>query len=527
MPIRPPFRSLLVTFAAAAAAASLPAQETRRDVVPGREFAERKLLSPGLTDRWIVDAEADEMLWCTVDGETFDPVLTFVDGEQHVLTTNDGPGTHSEVWQRVPATGRCELRVSAFEGRGGGHYTFRLLRFRTTPLAAAGGEATHTFGKEQWWHYRVALEQDDVLVTTVLGDGRLTAVLDASRNVLPSLHPSLYGACRAPCDGDYFVRVEGSEGRRCQVLTQLARAGERPFGERSAQRLAAYGLDTWSVRVPAGACIQADVRMPAAAFVVDIRERPQPDGHPSLVGHGHFDKGGALRRLFFVRRDAIVDVTLRDGTGAGGPYEVGVRGWGVRVRAGDTVDGRLPLEDGALFHLPLAAGEMVEIEVASEQFDPKLDLLDPDGNQVVHGVDDRSPLDRAAFHRFLVTKPGTWHVVVHCCSGQASGAFTLRTASTPLPELTVGAAQAVRWGDHLHLELQRDETVWLSLRSGAFDAALQVFDPAGDGRFVAEGGGIGTDVLVAYRAAHGGRHTLLVHARDGRQGDAELKVVRP
>jgi hypothetical protein len=521
MPNRPPFRSLLVTIPALVAAV-VPAQDGRRDVVPGREFGERKLLSPGLTDAWVVDAEADEMLWCTVDGETFDPVLTFVDADGRELAAHDGPATHSELWRRVPAKGRYELRVTAFGGRGGGHYTFGLQRFRTAPLAAAGGEASCTFPREQWWHYRVAVRAGDVLVPTAVGAGRLTAVFDADRAPLPER----FGGYRAKRDGDCFVRVEGGEGQRCQVLTQLARAGEQPFGDRSAERLAPYGLDTWSVRVPGGACIQVDVRMPAAAFGVDIRDRPHADGQPSLVGHGHFDKGGALRRLYFARRDAVVDVTLRDGSGAGGPYELGVRAWGTAVRAGDTVDGHLPLGDGALFHLALTAGEMVELEVASGRFDPKLDLLDPDGNVVVAGVDDRSPLDRTASHRFLVTKPGTWHALVHCC-GQASGAFTLRTVTAPLPELVVGAARAVRWGDHVHLTLQRDEVVWLSLRSSAFDAALQVFDPPGDGRFVAEGGGIGTDVLVAYRAAHAGRHTLLVHARDLRQGDAELRVVRP
>ena len=266
MPIRPPLCSLLVTFAAAAATAAVPAQETRRDVVPGREFAERKLLSPGLTDTWVVDAEADEMLWCTVDGETFDPVLAFVGAEQHVLATNDGPATHSELWQRVPAKGRYELRVTSYGGRGGGHYTFALHRFRTSPLRAAGGEAACTFPREQWWHYRVALRAGDVLVPTVVGAGRLTAVLDADRAPLPER----FGGYRAARDGDCFVRVEGSEAQRCQVLTQLARAGGQPFGERSAQRLAPYGLDTWSVRVPAGSprCSTRTVsRCPSASAV--------------------------------------------------------------------------------------------------------------------------------------------------------------------------------------------------------------------------------------------------------------------
>jgi catechol 2,3-dioxygenase-like lactoylglutathione lyase family enzyme len=210
----------------------------------------------------------------------------------------------------------------------------------------------------------------------------------------------------------------------------------------------------------------------------------------------------------------------------GGPYEVGVRSWGVDARVGDTIAGKLPLGDGALYHLALTAGEMVEVEVASEQFDAKFDLLDPDGNQVACGIDDRSPVDRTAFHRFLVAKPGTWHVLVHCCSGQASGAFTLRTASQPLPQLEVGKMLPVRPGSHVHLDLTNGDVVWLSLRSATFDAALQVIDPAGDAGFVAEGGGLGGDVLVAYRASHTGRHTLIVHARTG-GGDGELKVVLP
>jgi hypothetical protein len=45
-------------------------------------------------------------------------------------------------------------------------------------------------------------------------------------------------------------------------------------------------------------------------------------------------------------------------------------------------------------------------------------------------------------------------------------------------------------------------------------------------RPVAEGGGIGGDVLVDYRASQTGRHTLLVHARSG-NGDGEVKVVLP
>jgi hypothetical protein len=460
------------------------------------------------------------MLWCTVDSGEFDPVLDLVDGRGAVIASNDGAGTHSELWQRVEQAGGYEFRVRGFESRGGGNYQYRLHRFRTGPLAKTG-EAEHTFGESQWWHYRVALQQGEVLVPTVLGDGRLTAVLDDQRVPLGEQ----FGGYRAPRTGDYFVRIEGAKDHRCQVLTQLARVGDHAMDERTNERIAAYGLDTWRFRLPAGQCIVLDVRMPDVLVNVEVEEQ-QPDARgPAFVPMGHFEKGGVVRRLFFVRRECGLELFLRHRGSAAVPYEVALRTWGRDTKVGERVEDELPLGDDALFHVPLAAGEMVEVAAASDQFDAAIDVFDPDGNLIGQN-DDRSLTDRNPLHRFLVTRPGTYHALVHC-GRVASGAFTLRTASQPLPRLEVGAALAVRWGSHVHLDLTCGDVVWLSLRSCAFDAALQVIDPTGDSGFVAEGGGLGGDVLVAYRCSHTGRHTLVVHARDLRQGDGELRVVRP
>lgn len=498
----------------------LLAQGSVEQVVPGRSFRSQKLLTPGVTDSWLLDVEVDEVLFCIVDSDAFDPVLELVDDQGRVLAKNDGAGTRSEVRARATTKGAYKFRVSPFQGSGGGAYSYTLHRCRTEPLGAAG-EASHVFGKEQWWHYRIALKRHDVLVPTVLGDGRLTAVQDDAGNELGALH----GGYRATNDGDYLVRIEGSEGHRCQTLTQLARAGERALDVRCEERIAPYGLDTWHVRLPAGECIVVDLRMPEAVIGLDIREAGATDQGPAFVATGNFDKGGVRRLLFFVRRAATLEVHLRHQGSSAATYELAVRRWGNTARTGERIDARLLLGDGALFHLPLQAGEMVEVLAHSEQFDASLDVWDPDGN-VIANADDRSLVDRDAFHRWLVARPGTYRVLVHCRGGIGSGAFTLRADSQPLPRLNAGQSATVQGGSHLHLDLQVGECVWLSLRSATFDAALQVVDPVGDARFVAEGGGIGGDVLVAYRASHAGRHTLIVHARSG-AGDGELLVVRP
>lgn len=516
-----PSRFAAAALSVASFATCIHAQGAIETVIPGRDFVQQKLLTPGLTDTWKLDVEVDEMLLCTVASDSFDPILELVDERGVVVGSNDGAGTRSELWIAAASKGAYEFRVSPFQGSGGGQYTYHLHRFRTEALGTAA-TASHEFGPEQWWHFRVALHQGDVLVPTVLGDGRLTAVLDAGRNPLAEHH----GGYRAARDGDCFVRVEGRERATCRVLTQLARQGVRPLDRSIDERIAANGLDTWRFELPAGHALELELSMPEAVMQYEYHE-VDPDARqgPAYVTNGYFDKGGLVRKLLFARRAAIVELNVRNREGVVRPYSTQLRRVGAPARLGESIAATLPLGDGVLFELPLQAGELVDVEAKSQQFDASFDLWDPDGTQFATCVDDRSLLDRDPLYRFLVTRPGTYRVLVH---GKAigAGAFELRTTSQPVPQLQVGAPQTVHPGDYLHLDLQDGEVVWLSLQSRQFDARLQVIDPAGNGSFVVDGGGIGGDVLVAYRASHTGRHTLQVLATAG-GGAGELKVVRP
>ncbi len=517
--MHPSHSFVVASLFAAVVLAPAAAQGARQTVIPGRDFVAHKLLTPGLTDVWDLEVDIDEMLLCVVESSSFDPVLELVDEQGQVVGSNDGAGTRSELWLRAASKGAYKFRVSPFQGSGGGNYSYHLHRFRTEPLGTAT-EALHTFGKEQWWHYRIALREGDVLVPTVLGEGRLRVVMDAGRNAVGEQH----GGYRAPRDGDYFVGVEGAQDKRCQTLTQLARLGDRCREELHQEQIAPYGQDRWRLPIAAGQCLVLDLRMPQAQIAFDVREVNPTDQGPAFVATGHFDKGGARRQLWYARRDATVELLLRHAGSTAAPYEFALREYGSTARFGETYEARLPLGDGALFHLQLAAGELLDLRARSDAFNANLDLWDPDGN-VIARVDDAGPLDRNPAHRFLVMRPGIYHVLVHS-RGAGSGPFSFCTESRPLVQLQKDEVQPVQRGSHLHLQLEAGEVVWLSLHSTTFDAALQVVDPVGDSGFVADGGGVGGDVLVAYRASHSGRHTLIVHARSG-HGAGELKVVRP
>ena len=100
------FGALLLT-----STAGVAAQNNLMQVIPGRDFEEQKMLTPGLTDVWKLHVEKDEMLWCQVDSSAFDPVLDLVDAQGTLLGSNDGPGTHSELWLRIAGEGDVEFEA--------------------------------------------------------------------------------------------------------------------------------------------------------------------------------------------------------------------------------------------------------------------------------------------------------------------------------------------------------------------------------------------------------------------------------
>ncbi|MBK8101670.1 MAG: hypothetical protein IPK26_31700 [Planctomycetes bacterium] len=500
------------------------AQGALENVIPGRLFERQKLLSPGLTDVWKVDVAADEMLHCVIATSAFDPILEFVDGEGRVLHTNDGEGTRSELWLRAPTSGPMAFQVKPFRGSGGGQYSFQLSRFTTQPLLQHG-EATAEFGDEQWRHFRVPMHKGELLVPTVVGEGRLTAVLDADRNAVAES----FGGFLAPRDGDLFVRVEGREGKRCQVLTQLARQRDWPTEAMVRETMAAGGRDVWRLRVGGGKPFELRLDQPDAELAFELVD-PTPDGHgPRFTACGQLDKGGSRRQFWFARREATLELRLRNPGERSASYAAAVVREERELSIGVPAPARLAVGRGDLYRLPTRAGQLLRLSLRSDAFDARFDLWNPQG-EVIARPDDAGPLDRHAEHTFLVSANGDHRVLVYTSGGVGSGDYTLAVEDVPVPELVVGTPLPIRVAanatGYLHLRLQQGQEVWLSVRSRAFDASLWVLDPAGDGGFHAEGGGVDGDVLVAYRSSHAGVHTLMVPARrDG--GEAVVSVLQP
>ena len=500
------------------------AQDQVRTVPPGREVRDNKLLTPGLTDTWNLEVEKDEILWCIVSSQAFDPVLDLVDHEGNQLASHDGKGTRSELWLRMPKGGAFEFRVRPYQGSGGGQYSFWLQRYRTQTVET-DAEVSHRFGREQWWHYRVALQVDELLVPTILGEGRITALFDETRKPMPEVH----GAYRAPHDGHYIIRVEGRENHTHQFQCRLARQRPLPPSGPLKDRAEPYGLDVLRMSLCAGEAYVFDLAMPSAQCVLNVLERNPVPGRPGFVWTGSIEKGGRFRRWYTARYDCEIEILLRNENSAAAPYTASLVAIRKNVEPHRAMHGRLAVGGGDMVLLPDVAGQLLNISVQSDTFDPQIDILDPFGN-LVGKADDKGPLDRNTDHTFMVVRPGRYRLLIFTPGGVGGGDYTLVAEPTSIPQVTFDAPRALSLKNqanaYAYAELRGGHEVWLSVRSRSADTALTVIDPDGNVVGTFEGGGRGGDVLAAFVPASQGRYTLQVHRRSG-SGDCVLGVFAP
>jgi len=496
------------------------AQEVQRDVAPGREFRDSKVLTPGQTDVWKVDGKQDEVLKCRVSAADLDPVLELVDANGQVLASNDGEGSQSYVQYRLAEAGKVAFRVRGFQGAGGGRYDVSLERY-AAPRLAIGTETAGTFAREQWSHVRLDLEVGDCFVPVVDG-GRLTAVIQFAKNT--NVGENL-GAYTAPATGEYHLRIEGGEKQAFRLRTLRPVRREAVAGTSVQATVEPFGLDIVRMKLPAGAASLHDLAMPGAQLQQWHRLLSE---NPAWRELGNAIKGGRSRRLFLPQRDLELELWLRNPDGGPAPYEFHHAVPDALLDASGTTEGVLPLGGLRCHLLQATAGEVVTVRVVAEAFDAHMDVHAPNGDMLAPNLDDAGPLDRNPTFTFCASSRGDYRVIPYAGGHAGSGPYRIEVTRHEVPALEFARGLELQLENgrdaHARLRLAAGQEVWLSAKSRDCDVALSLDDGTGKRLGTWEGGGVDGNVLGAFRASQAGTFTLFVHSRHG-SGTCQLRAL--
>jgi len=196
--------------------------------------------------------------------------------------------------------------------------------------------------------------------------------------------------------------------------------------------------------------------------------------------------------------------------------------------------------DPVEFSIDLTSGRTVEIHLNSADFDPLLQVLNPEGIEIDNDDDDGVGLN--SFLEFTAPTDGTYTIVVNSFNGQPESTFTL---AVELPEgigsdsddeaAPAANGSGLSVGDTIMdsadgissfaIDLLVNQTITISLASEVFDPKIEVLDASGTLLAEDDDGGEGLNSLLDFTAPAAGMYSIVVTAFGGNpQGEFTLEL---
>jgi hypothetical protein len=507
------------------------AQESVRDLRgPGRYNA---FLTPNQLDRWLFDGEKGETIIAHVISREFDPILELARAESKdddkVLLEVDDPGNESHFMVRLPEKGRYKIRIHAFKYQGGGNYALTVRRFRAKPLAV-GEPVLGAFDREGKSYHYFQGAKGQILIPDLKGASpEAWKVL----NVKGREMGDWAGTVLLEDKGEYSLVVSGQPDYRYDLLVREARRRDLAEGKELAGSLAQGELDVLSFRGKPG-----DFRLLEVEKKGEVHSRllyaPQekkseqrlarPGDRPEVEFLPVASRGGRLRFAAMLGREGRYQLQLLARTPAS--YRLTMRDPSVPLAWDKDVAGSLPVGGAAFYRFKAAPGQLLDANLVSQQFVPLLRLYDARGSLVGSSGDGADALEGRITH--MVVKGGLYRLQVASFGDGGGGDFRQALKETKLQELQVGGRGrgTVRPGatDFWAFPGKQGQTVFLNVRSAAFEPTVSLRSPNGVLLAADDKGSAATGSVLALRLPRTGRYTVWISSRRG-AGEYTVRLI--
>lgn len=506
------------------------AQESVRDLRGPGTFT--KFLTPGQLDRWVFEGEKGETIIAHVISKEFDPILELTRTEKtddKVLLEVDDPGNESRFSIRLPEKGQYKIRIHAFKYQGGGNYTLQVRRFRAQPLTV-GKALTGTFDRAgKSYHYFHGVK-DQIFIPELKGapSGAWT-MLDFKGRATKDWA----GTVLLEDSGECYLVASGQADYRYDLLVRAARRHKLAEDRELAETLPQGELDVWSFQGKPGDFRLLEVEKKGDVVSRLVYAPVEKKGDQQIAGPGDrpeieflpvASRGGRLRFAAILGRAGRYQLQLLAQTAAS--YKLIARDPSVPIESGREVKGSLPVGGAAFYSFKAAPGQLVQASLAAQTFVPALRLYDMYGSLVGSSGDDADGLEGRITH--MVVQEGLYRLQVSSLGDGGGGDFRLALKETKLKELQVGGRGqgAVQPGatDFWTFAGKEGQTVFLNVRSSAFEPAVSLRSPDGVRLAADNKGSPATGSLLALKLPRTGRYTVWIASPRG-AGDYTVRLI--
>jgi hypothetical protein len=503
----------LVLWALLGAATAGLAQESQRSVEAPGTFT--KYLSPDQVDTWSFEGHKDEVVIAHVQSEEFDPTVAVATKDGKSLVEADDEGSESSVATRLPADGQYAILVHGFQFHGGGNYTLEMQRFAAQRIEP-GKPAVATAGADGAVHLALQADKGQILVPDVQPKVEWQMFDPKGRPI-----EAWAGTADVELAGEQFLSFQVPPGTSASVQVRAATQRDLKSAEASGS-LGPLEMDVWSFAGEPGwfRVLEVERTGPAEAKLVyappdeEKQQIAEGDELPDLRFFPVQSKGNRLRyamllgrrgryRFFLLARGALqYQLRLADPSQA---LEPGRR------------EDRLEVGAAAFYTFQASAGQLWQIDLASDAFDPYLRLYDGSGAQVAENDDGGGGL--ASRITAMIRKSGAYRIQAASSGNGGGGPYVLTLSAKTVPKLGLGERQQGTLGEGARepwsFQGKAGSSVVVLVRSEHAKAGLELYGPAGV--LLRKDGGSGPDGsgMLAVRLPEDGLYTVWVAASSG------------
>lgn len=504
----------------------------------GDVYTSSNILSPGDASDWPLEVRDGETLIISIKSSIFDPMVEIVDANNKKIAENDDVRRgvqDSLLLHYFPKGGKYKALVKAAKQGAGGSYLFSARRFIAAPTTA-GTRISGALDKSQiqWRRFNAEAGQTVVLTTYPVSQVSMEVVAPNGERVRgvegsDDDRRSNKFVFRAVSKGTHYARLSGQPNLKYALTVALARSFPLTIGQNPApKKIEVDGLDLWKFQGKAGDLVSVRAKAGGMGVVSaleylpptrkdDEAEVPDESVAAPIVSLPS-DAKDASQTVALLNRTGTYQIAVSQPTGQEIEYSLSLNAIAKPLPPNGASEGRLKIGGADYWAFEGKAGEVMRLGGASEQFDARIALYSPEGEEI--GANDDGGEGTNALLTAILLRGGRYFLRMQSVGGGGSGAYRIQAARNPVKALAFDKREEGRIGSDGNeiwsFQGVAGQTVIISARSSDFDIAVLLRGPDGVQVGADDDGGDGTNSLLSRRLPLKGTYTVWVNAKQGR-----------
>ena len=475
-----------------------------------------KFLTTGETDEWSIPGKKDDIIMAYVNTSNFDSVLKVIDPKGKVLRIVDEEGSNSSLAMRLTTDGEHKICVEAFKNRGSGTYRLHLSKFQGRFAELEKNFQGRLTRKGEIHHYFQA-KKGQILIPSVKNFS-WEIFNEKGRRVSNHAWSQVVQIKKS---GEYYLKIEGRSLAKYDLCLRSARMLEIQKGKEIEKKLHSSEMHIWNYKIQNPEFVVVEI-LKRGSIRTQFISHNEAKYQESIQFLPISSKGARVRYAVVLKKKGNYQLQILAISNTS--YRLHFLDPTVSMPLTGKISSKIKIGGTAFYRFKAFAGQLLQMDLSSQHFDPQLKLYDDQGKYIDKNDDGEENLNSKMM--IMVKKTGYYRLLTSSVGNGGGGDYQLRIRKKDLLKTRIG--QRVCWklenNAYWSFEGKKDQAIIVNVHSKTLDPKTVLFDPSGTALISDDDSGIGSDSLFAVKLPKTGRYTIFITAQKGK-GDYTLRLI--